>query len=264
MKQKNLFLPLLILGITLAGLAYFYSRDPHKPLASSLAAKSREWLPASMDVVFKFFDFNQRNALSQWEDKAFKGRVKYELEFDHKNGFVHSVSRQTSSAIFYRVKFDLSDYPFLAWKWRVNKFPEKKSVTDPKKADDYAARVYVVFLSHFFTNYRCVEYAWDETLPEGTIIESPYSDKIKQIVIQSGPSTEEWASERRNVYDDYQKLFGEKPTMKVGAIALMTDSEGTETEAEGFFDDIQIGKHKIKLTAGDHESQTSETSKTSD
>ena len=30
--------------------------------------------------------------------------------------------------------------------------------------------------------------------------------------------------------------------MKVSAIAIMTDSEGTETEAEGFFDDIQIGK----------------------
>ena len=74
-------------------------------------------------------------------------------------------------------------------------------------------------------------------------MESPYTSQIKQIVIQSGPSPAgEWISETRNVLEDYQLLFGEKPSMKVAAIALMTDSEGSGTEAEAFFDDIRIGK----------------------
>ena len=120
-----------------------------------------------------------------------------------------------------------------------------KISADPKKLDDFAARLYVVFISRFFTHFRCIEYVWDESIPEGTILESPYSNQIKQLVIQSGRE-KEWVSEKQNVFEDYQKLFREKPKMKAAAIALMTNSGGTQSEAEGFFDDIQIGKKKIK------------------
>ena len=150
---------------------------------------------------------------------------------------------KSASAIFCRIKFDISEYPHLLWKWRVGKFPNKRDETDPKKRDEFAARVYVVFSKGFFTNFRCVEYVWDETLPEGTQLTSPYSDKIRQLIIRSGrPNKNEWVSEHRNVYEDYEKLFGEKPNMKVVAVALMTNADGTGSEAEGFFDDILIGR----------------------
>ena len=101
----------------------------------------------------------------------------------------------------------------------------------------------MIFVSRFFTNFKCVEYVWDESLPEETALESPYASQIKQIVVQSGPGKRgKWEVESRNVFEDYRKLFGKPPRMKVAAIAVMTDAEGTETEAEGFFDDIQIGK----------------------
>ena len=112
---------------------------------------------------------------------------------------------------------------------------------EPKQKDDFAARVYVVFISRFFTSYRCIEYVWDETIKENSIVQSPYSDQIKHLVVQSGDS-KEWVSEKQNIVDDYKKLFGEKPNMKAAAIALMTDSDGSQSEAEGFFDDIQIGR----------------------
>lgn len=196
-------------------------------------------------IVFHYFDFNQKNALSQWEEKVFQGRVAYWIDFDKSSGFVHSNSNRSASAIFYRIKFDISDYPYVSWKWRVGKFPDKSKVTDPKKRDDFAARFYIVFAGHFFTHFHCIEYVWDESLSEGTVLESPYSEKIKQWVIQSGTNPfHQWVTEGRNVFEDYKKLFGETPKMKVAAIALMTDSEGTEGEAEGFFDDIQIGKGK--------------------
>lgn len=232
---------MILIGVLCAGfLAYFlwpYVKRGPAP---------KTWLPP-LDVVFRFFDFNERDALNQWEQKVFHGKVNYWIDFDEKNGFVHSESKQTASAIFYRIKFDISKYPHVAWQWRVGKFPDKPEGADPKKADNYAARVYVVFLSHFFTNYRCVEYVWDESAPEGTVRESPFSDRIKQLVIQSGPSeANEWVAEQRNVFEDYEKLFGERPRMKVGAIALMTNSDRVGGEAEGFFDDIQIGKTIIQ------------------
>ncbi|MBI1977633.1 MAG: DUF3047 domain-containing protein [Candidatus Omnitrophica bacterium] len=203
-----------------------------------------------LGIILHYFDFNERNALARWEDKMFQGRVAYWIDFDDsgarlpaRQGFIHAKSIGATSAIFYRIKFNVTDYPSLSWKWRVGKFPDKSKVLDPKKRDDFAARFYVVFVSRFFTNFHCIEYLWDEFLPEGTILKSPYTDRIKQIVIQSGPaSSSEWVQETQNVFEDYKKLFGKPPKMKVAAIALMTNASGTQTEAEGFFDDIKIGK----------------------
>ncbi|MBI4395148.1 MAG: DUF3047 domain-containing protein [Candidatus Omnitrophica bacterium] len=198
-----------------------------------------------LGIMFHYINFNEKSALSRWEEKLFHGRVAYWIDFDRTSGFVHAKSIQSTSAIFYRIRFKISDYPYVSWKWRVVKFPDKSNIEDPKKRDDFAARFYVVLVSRFFTNFKCVEYVWDESLPEETVLTSPYSKAIKQIVIQTGTDQlGKWVGETRNVFEDYQKLFGERPKMKVAAIALMTSSGGTQTEAEAFFDDIRIGAGK--------------------
>lgn len=237
-RQK--WIRLLLIGIPalLLGFQLFWEPAVQRPRRIQIALKA---LVPPIGIIFHYIDFNQKNALSQWEEKVFHGNVSYWIEFEKSSGFVHALSKGTASAIFYKIKYNAAEYPFISWKWRVEKFPDKTSVVDLKKRDDFAARFYVVFLGKFFTHFRCIEYVWDEFLPDGTIAESPYTDQIKQWVIQSGPS-ESWVSETRNVLDDYEKLFGEKPSMKVAAIALMTDSEGSGAEAEAFFDDIRIGK----------------------
>jgi hypothetical protein len=197
-------------------------------------------------IIYQYFNFNEKNALGDWDEKIFKGRVHYWVDLKNEDGFVHSKSKKTASAIFKRLKYDVLEYPYLSWKWYVNQFPKKKEGkgdgTDAEH-DDFAARVYVVFPSRFFTDLRCVEYIWDKTLPEGTVIQSPFSENIKQLVIQSGiPAKDEWASEFRNVAEDYKMLFGETPKRKVAAIAIMTDADGTESVAESFYDEIKIGK----------------------
>jgi len=240
-KWLRFLLILLPVGLILAQIFWQPPRDRLEKIKTAVRA-----LIPPIEIVFQYFNFNEKNALTQWEDKTFQGRSAYWIDFQKKDGFVHSKSEQAASAIFYRIKFKTSEFPFISWNWRIGKFPDKSKAVDPKKRDDFAARLYVVFISHFFTNFRCLEYVWDESVSEGTILESPYSDQIKQIVVQSGASKSgEWVSERQNILEDYKKLFGEEPKMKVGAIALMTDSEGTEGEAEGFFDDIQIGKANL-------------------
>lgn len=229
----------LLIAITLFCLAH-PSLTPSwmKPIAKTTTSfKSR------IAGLYRSFGFDEQNALKQWEEKVLQGRVEYWIDFDKRGGFVRSQSIRSASAIFYRINFDIADYPYLAWKWRVGKFPAKQGIRDAKKRDDFAARVYVIFSKRFFTNFKCLEYVWDESLPEGTNLVSPYSDKIEQLVIRTGkPSKDDWVAERRNVLEDFETAFGKKPDMKVVAIALMTDSEGTGTEAEGFFDDIQIGR----------------------
>lgn len=194
-------------------------------------------------TVYRSFDFNRKADLKDWEEKLFHGRVAYWIDFDSTGGFVHAKSKGTSSAIFHRLKFDAAEYPMLTWNWRVGKFPNKAGREDRESLDDFPARLYVVFLSRFFTHFECIEYVWDEKLPEGAALESPYTNQIRQLVIQSGAqAASEWVTEKRNILDDYRRLWGKNPKKKVAAIAIMTDSDGTGGEAEGYFDDIKIGR----------------------
>ena len=238
-RKKIIRILLITVPALLLGFQLFWEPSFDRPHKIQKALKA---LVPPIGFVFHYIDFNQKNSLSKWEEKVFQGKSAYWIEFENSSGFVHALSKGTASAIFYKIKYNISDYPYISWKWRVAKFPDKQHTIDLKKRDDFAARFYIVFLSKFFTNFRCVEYVWDESIPENTIMNSPYSDQIKQMIIQSGSArTGEWTSETRNVFEDYEKMFGGKPSMKVAAIALMTDSEGTSAEAEAFFDDIRIG-----------------------
>lgn len=193
-------------------------------------------------IYFKKFDFNNKDALEKWEKMILNGQVKYELLTRGNNGFVEALSNETCSALYYRVGYKLKDYPLLTWKWRAVRFPDKSKAATEKERNDYAARVYIIFPFLSFSSSKFIEYVWDDTLPEGTIKESPDGKNIRMIVVKSGPAKGgEWVQQTRNVYDDYAKAFGKKPTMGVGAVAIMCDADNTKTVAEAYFDDIYIG-----------------------
>ncbi|RMG71046.1 MAG: DUF3047 domain-containing protein, partial [Nitrospirae bacterium] len=50
-----------------------------------------------------------------------------------------------------------------------------------------------------------------------------------------------WIHEKRNVYQDYRKQFGEEPP-EAGAIALMTDTDQTGETAVAYYDDIVLSR----------------------
>lgn len=196
----------------------------------------------------KVFPFSTEVALKEWEEKILKGRVIYRIEPENaKDGFVHAISDNACSGMYYKIRFDPKESPYISWKWRVLKFPDKKECTSLKdrKKDDFAARVYVIFPTLFFANSKSLEYVWDEYIPEGAISSSPYSDNIKLFVIQSGKDKiNHWIFEERNIYEDYIAAYGSKPRMKVGAIAFMTDADSTSGVAEANYDDIRVGYTK--------------------
>lgn len=196
----------------------------------------------TFEDIFKWFNFSDKRVLDDWKNKIFKGKTIYWIDENNNEKFLHSKSEKTASALYHLVNYKVKNFPILAWRWRPWRFPNKTGVTDPKLKDDYALRLYVIFASGFFTNYRCVEYIWDETLKEGTKLVSPYSDKIMQLVIRSGPGSLNWVDEERNVLEDYISLFGGEPNSNIRAIAIMSDSDGTQDSCEANFRAIKIIK----------------------
>ncbi|MDP2922241.1 MAG: DUF3047 domain-containing protein [Candidatus Omnitrophota bacterium] len=193
-------------------------------------------------AYFQQFTFNEDKALQRWKKMILNGEVTYALMKSGSDGFIQALSEKTSSAIYYRVGYNLAKYPTLSWKWKVLEFPDISRAKTLQEKDDYAARVYVIFPFLSFSSSKFLEYVWSENLPVGTILDSPFGKNIKMIVARSGKmQNEDWVVESRNVYEDYKKVFGAKPR-GVGAIALMCDADGTKTQAKALFDEIVIGK----------------------
>jgi hypothetical protein len=196
----------------------------------------------------KWFPFGKKNALKEWEEKIFRGRVLYKVEVDNADGYLSAYSKNAASGIFYKMAFSPRIKPMISWKWKVVKFPAKEHVvgTDDGwiEKDDYAARLYVIFPGFLFSGTRSIEYVWDKELPGGTVLTSPYFKNIKIIVAESGAKNlDRWVFEERDICEDYKRLFGRVPG-KVGAIAIMTDTDNTLSVAEAHYDEIKVGYEK--------------------
>ena len=192
--------------------------------------------------IIRHFPFSKENSLKEWEEKTMKGKVVYSIERDEKLSYVRAQSRNAASALYYKVKLDINKHPVIRWKWRALEFP-KRSLPERIESieeEDFAARVYVIFPSAFFTKSKVIEYIWSETIPKGTSGVSGYSKNIKILVLEKG-ETRGWRFEKRDIYKDYMELFGEKPKLNVGAIAFMTDADSTNTNADAVYDEIEIG-----------------------
>ena len=173
-----------------------------------------------------------------WEKfKATKGVL---LQRDSLGYFVNIKSHKDVEGIDRRIRFDIKEYSWLQWRWRVRVLPENAR-EDVKKKNDCAAAIYIAFKGIYPFNH-IIKYAWSTTLPEGTVLPSPYSGNTKVFVVRSGPMhVNEWMIEKRDVRSDYLKAFGSSPP-PVEGIAIQSDSDNTGTCACADYADIVVSK----------------------
>lgn len=194
------------------------------------------------------WSFLSQDSLKVWEEKVFKGKTDFKVVGDEAGGTLTVESRDACSGLFVKVKEEATPDLALQWDWRALEFPKKRNskLLANRREDDFAARVYVIFLAKNFFRSDVIEYVWDESLPVGTYADSAYSDRIKLLVIRSGAPKEGggWSRERRNLREDYQQLFGKAPKNAVGMIALMSDSDNTATSAKAQFGEIRLKRKR--------------------
>ena len=171
-------------------------------------------------------------------DEENMGKV-YSVRIEDGHKFLHADAQGISVPIGYEKTWNLEEFPILRWRWRALVFPEG-SDEKKKSGNDNVLSVYVVFGG--WPIPRSVKYTWSETLPAGSVFDSPLSGRTKGIVLRSGRSlVGNWIAEERNVLADYRRLFGEgekSPTAR--GILLLTDSDNTMTRAAGDYDDITV------------------------
>jgi hypothetical protein len=179
--------------------------------------------------------------LSGWKEQTVFGSKKSTYGFVQDNGrsVLQGKSINAASGLLYKTSIDPRTHPVIAWSWKID-HTVKKGNERVKDGHDFAARLYVVFNRGFFSRTRAVEYVWGNVMNKGESIPNPYSKNVVMIAVDAGDELAgKWIAHRRNFAEDYRNAFGEEPP-KVGAIAIMTDSDNTHESATGYYGDIVV------------------------
>jgi len=158
---------------------------------------------------------------------------------------IRLMSEGSSFGLHKSVDVDLTEFPILSWKWKVDRLPPAGDIREKSK-DDQAAQVYVAFPALLRFRSQTIGYLWDSNAPVGTITNghTPLTP-VKVIVLQSGKQRlGEWVQERRNVAEDYRRLFGKDSIPKVGRVAIWINTQHTKSSAEATFADFQFLRAK--------------------
>lgn len=162
----------------------------------------------------------------------------YSLKNENGNCYLQANTKGGCTSIGKQLKFSADEYPFLSWKWRAHKLPETGQ-ENIKNRNDSGAAIYVIFKGIFKLNH-ILKYVWSSTLPKGTVTDSPYNPRVRIIVLENGNAKiDQWVKETVNIKEDYKKHFGSEPP-GIEAIAVLTDSDNTESLAAADYDEIKI------------------------
>jgi hypothetical protein len=179
---------------------------------------------------------------SGWTGEAFGRRADYDFTIEqHANGrFLHLESRNDHSTIARDItgKVNLKETPILEWTWKATILPTGGDLRR-KETTDMVAQLYVVWPRFpAFLRSRIIGYVWDATTPAATIVKSQKTGTVTFVVMRSGSEDlGKWLTERRNVAEDYAKIFGEFPD-DPRAITISIDSNDTHSMAESFIGPI--------------------------
>jgi hypothetical protein len=178
-----------------------------------------------------------------WQEEIFRNKIRtsYHLVNDAGKTVLMARSKGAASGMLKKVDIDAKKSPLLRWSWKIMHTIKKEDAAR-KSGDDFAARIYVVFPGTFFWQTKAINYVWSARMPKGTAVKSAYTGNAFIVAVETGEDKRmTWVQEERNIYQDYLSLFGEDPP-RLGAVAVMTDTDDTGDEATAWYGDISINQ----------------------
>ena len=142
-------------------------------------------------------------------------------------------SHDDHSTIARPLTVDLEATPILEWSWKIVLLPTGADIRR-RETSDLTAHLFVVWPRFPGPlRSRLIGYAWDPVVPAGAIEKSRKTGTTTFVIVRSGTAAlDRWITERRNVRDDYRRIFGEVPDAPA-VIALSIDTNDTRARAEG-------------------------------
>jgi hypothetical protein len=200
--------------------------------------------------------------LGGWEPFAVvKGNTPTRYQLVEQDGVVvmQAESAEGGSGLYRKIHVDPRRYPILEWRWRVPRDsgrgglggpsrespPARLSIAfdgDPDKLD-FDDRVKLRMAKALTVNglpYASLLYVWQNARPVDSLYSSPYTERVRHIVVESGERhLDEWVTVRRNVLEDYRRAFGGEPG-DIVAVGIMTDYGDNNAPRRAYYGDISF------------------------
>jgi hypothetical protein len=194
--------------------------------------------------------------LGEWAHLAFPGKRPVEFRYVRSEGrdAVAATSASAASMLRKKIRVEPAELGAFRFSWKV---PELIAEADlaSRENDDSPVRIVMAFegdrsrfsprdqamseLARVLTGedmpYATLMYVWCNTRKPGTVIRSPRTDRVRKLVVESGPANlGRWLDYERDIQADFALAFGEPPGALVG-IAIMTDSDNTRTRTRAWY-----------------------------
>jgi len=194
----------------------------------------------------------QKGAPPGWTLDRRKGTPVLKLERGSEFFCLHMRSdKESSFGVKKEIKIDIKEYPYLNWRWKASRLPNGGDVRKIC-TDDQAIQLYVAFTPTGFPaalNTNVLGYIWDDEAPKGWTGRSSHigGGKLKYIVVRNKTDQlGQWYMEKRNIYNDYLKLFkdakGGEPSGLTHGVQFHINSQNTASEAEGYICEVYFSK----------------------
>ena len=259
MNPRGILLLACGVGTFLGGCASAPS-DPEGLLASSAIVAEREVEQGAVIEVARFSRETAGGLPAQWEPFVIlpaTPRTEYRLVATSEGTALEANAERSASGLYRKIRIDPKSHPIVEWRWNVVRPVAGADVRIPSR-EDSPARLVISFhgdisrldfqeritlrlykgLTGQTLPYAMLMYIWAGALPAETLIPSEHTGKIQMIVL---PSDEKdigrWMNFRRNVLEDYRRVFGEEPS-DIVAVGVLSDSDDTREQARAQFGDI--------------------------
>lgn len=183
------------------------------------------------------------NDLTGWKEKVFDKETSYLLTEVNNEVVLKAVSNDSASGLFKEVSVDIKKYPYLNWRWRIEN--KRLPVDETQKAgDDYVTRIYVMVSGGlFFWNTKALNYVWSSRSKKGESWPNAFApDNTQMVAVRTAEDqVGTWYIEKRNVYEELKNWLGDD-VRRVDAVAIMTDTDNSNTQATAFYGDIYFSK----------------------
>jgi len=205
--------------------------------------------------------FKTPETVREWEPFLLPGKVFAPFDAAHMQGRPALLVVAERSVSILRQQMDTAPVQAgrLVFSWKIDRLAPGADLADAHN-EDSPVRVVLAFdgdrtkltprahrlseLTRLLTGeplpYASLVYVWSNTEPVGTIVVNPRTDRIRKLVVESGPDQlGRWRDHERDVQADFLKAFGEPPG-PLTAVALMTDTDNTQSRLRAWYGGLTL------------------------
>jgi hypothetical protein len=199
--------------------------------------------------------------IAQWDKVVLPGKLRtaYKLERQAQGYALQAQAESSASMLRQRLRIAPEQLGHLTFDWRVERLIPGADMQQ-RESEDSPVRLILVFegdrqqfspknamlseLTHSLTGepmpYATLMYVWCNQCPPESVIVNPRTDRIRKIVVDSGPTQlRRWREHRRDLGADFRLAFGEEPGA-LTSIALMTDSDNMRSSAASWYGPVEM------------------------